>query len=164
MELRAMPWHESVIEAELAKTKVLINASSIGNFPADTPVPAELIPPELLVLDLVFSSDETRLMREAKAAGASAVTNGDLMLLHQSARAFELWTGRPAPTDLMREALEAARTDARVGEPPGSAREGAAGGGEATIERAGSGDDTETGAGEAGAATGPVETGAVGRT
>ena len=31
MELRAMTWHESVIEAELAKTKVLINASAASN-------------------------------------------------------------------------------------------------------------------------------------
>ena len=30
MDLRAMPWHESIIEAELAKTKVLVNATSIG--------------------------------------------------------------------------------------------------------------------------------------
>ena len=30
MELRAMPWHESIIESELAKTKVLVNATSIG--------------------------------------------------------------------------------------------------------------------------------------
>ena len=30
MELRAMPWHESIIEAELAKTKILINSTSIG--------------------------------------------------------------------------------------------------------------------------------------
>ena len=30
MELRAKPWHESVLEAELVKTKVLVNASSVG--------------------------------------------------------------------------------------------------------------------------------------
>ena len=109
MELRAMPWHESVIEAELAKTKVLINASPIGSRRDETPIPGEVLPPELLVLDLVFTFAETRLMREAKAAGAAAVANGDLMLLHQSARAFELWTGRPAPLDLMREELERSR-------------------------------------------------------
>ncbi len=109
MELRAMPWHESVIEAELAKTKVLVNASSLGTIPDQTPIPGELIPPDLLVLDLVFTSKETRLMREARAAGASGVANGDVMLVHQSARAFELWTGRPAPIDLMRQALEVAR-------------------------------------------------------
>ena len=30
MELRAMPWHDSIIESELAKTRVLVNATSIG--------------------------------------------------------------------------------------------------------------------------------------
>ena len=45
MELRAMPWHESVIEAELAKTKVVVNATSVGLRSDETPVPAELHPP-----------------------------------------------------------------------------------------------------------------------
>lgn len=44
MELRAMPWHESIIEAELAKTKLLVNATSIGLADeAESPVPAEAI-------------------------------------------------------------------------------------------------------------------------
>jgi len=109
MELRAMPWHESVIESELAKTKVLVNASSVGRDPGETPIPAELLPPDLMVLDLLYSPKETRLLREAKSAGASAVMNGDLMLLHQSAAAFELWTGLKAPMDLLTERLDAAR-------------------------------------------------------
>ena len=54
MELRAMTWHESVIEAELAKTKVLINASAVADADDDSPVPAELLSPELLVLDLMY--------------------------------------------------------------------------------------------------------------
>jgi shikimate dehydrogenase len=55
MELRAMPWHESIIEAELAKSRVLVNATSIGLSDGDqTPVVAEIIPPDLLVLDLVY--------------------------------------------------------------------------------------------------------------
>ena len=108
MELKAMPWHESVIEAELSKTQVLINASSVGLGSDETPVAAELMPPELLVLDLVYRPRETRLLREARSAGAQAVMNGELMLLHQGAAAFELWTGQPAPLDLMRAQLEAA--------------------------------------------------------
>src|SRR5262245_36082247 len=52
MELRAKPWHESVLEAELARTKLLVNASSVGRVPGETPIPAELLPPDLLVLDL----------------------------------------------------------------------------------------------------------------
>ena len=43
MELRAMPWHESIIEAELAKTKILINATSIGLTTDESPIPAEIL-------------------------------------------------------------------------------------------------------------------------
>jgi shikimate 5-dehydrogenase len=39
MELRAMPWHESIIESEIAKTKVLINATSIGLTSDISPLP-----------------------------------------------------------------------------------------------------------------------------
>jgi shikimate dehydrogenase len=108
MELRAMPWHESVIEAELAKTKVLVNASNVGAVPDETPIPGELIPPELLVLDLIYSIPQTRLLREAAAAGSETM-NGELMLLHQSAAAFTLWTGQQAPLKLMQEGLDEAR-------------------------------------------------------
>jgi shikimate dehydrogenase len=107
MELRAMPWHESVLEAELSKTKVLVNATSVGLDPDETPIPGELIPPDLLVLDLIYNPARTRLMREAEAAGCH-VMNGEGMLLHQGAAAFELWTGTAAPLDLMREKLEEA--------------------------------------------------------
>jgi shikimate dehydrogenase len=109
MELRAMPWHESVIEAELAKTKVLINSTAVGLSSDETPIPPELMPPDLLVLDLIYTPAETRLLRDAKAGGASAAMNGELMLLHQGAAALELWTGQPAPVELMRQKLEEAR-------------------------------------------------------
>jgi len=108
MELKAMPWHESVIEAELAKAKVLINASAVGLGTDISPVPAELLPPELLVLDLIYTPRDTRLLRDAKAAGAAATMNGEVMLLHQGAAAFQLWTGQEAPVDLMRERLDEA--------------------------------------------------------
>ena len=125
MELRAMPWHESVIEAELAKTKLLVNASSVGRHPDETPIPAELLPPELLVLDLLYTPRETRLLREARSAGATGTLNGDVMLLHQSAAAFQLWTGRQPPMDVLRERLEQTRD--REGQPrdgTGAAAEG----------------------------------------
>ena len=44
MELRAMPWHESIIESELAKTKILVNATSIGLTSDVSPIPAEMHP------------------------------------------------------------------------------------------------------------------------
>jgi shikimate dehydrogenase len=121
MELRAMPWHESVIEAELSKTRVLINATAIGLNPNESPIPGELLPPDLLVLDLIYN--RTRLMRDAQAAG-DTVLNGELMLLHQGAAAFTLWTGQPAPLELMQRRLEEARAGGIVsaeGEPAGAA-------------------------------------------
>jgi shikimate dehydrogenase len=110
MELRAMPWHESVIEAELAKAKVLVNSTAVGLSSDETPIPAELMPPDLLVLDLIYTPAETRLLRDAKSAGATAAMNGELMLLHQGAAALQLWTGQPAPLELMRQKLEEARS------------------------------------------------------
>ena len=108
MELRAMPWHVSIIESELARTRILINATSIGLHGDVSPLPADVIPAGLLVLDLIYNPPQTRLLREAVAAGADATSNGVVMLLHQGTAQFELWTGQPAPLDLMRERLEAA--------------------------------------------------------
>jgi shikimate dehydrogenase len=119
MELRAMPWHESIIEAELAKTRVLVNATSVGLEADESPIEAGLIPPDLLVLDLLYA--RTRLLRDAEAAGCT-IMDGELMLLHQGAAAFTLWTGIEAPLDVMAEALAAARAGgvrSAEGEPAG---------------------------------------------
>jgi shikimate dehydrogenase len=125
MELKAMPWHESIIESELAKTKVLVNATSIGLLGDKSPIPGEIIPPELLVLDLIYN--RTRFLREAEAAG-SIVQDGELMLLHQGAAAFTLWTGKPAPLELMQRKLAEARAGgvrSAEGEPTGEPQPGA---------------------------------------
>jgi len=119
MELRAMPWHESIIEVEIAKAKILINATSIGLSSDVSPVPAAALNEELLILDLIYS--KTRLLRDAAAAGATT-SDGELMLLHQGAAAFTLWTGQPAPLELMRSKLAEARAGgvrSAEGEPTG---------------------------------------------
>ena len=123
MELRAMPWHDSIIESELAKTKVLINATSIGLNADESPVPGEVLTGDLLVLDLIYN--RTRLLRDAEAVGAVA-QDGETMLLHQGAAAFTLWTGSPAPLEVMSEALATARAGglrSAEGEPAGDAGE-----------------------------------------
>ena len=119
MELRAMPWHDSILESEIAKTKVLINATSIGLTSDASPIPAEFLNDELLVLDLIYA--KTRLLRDAHAAGATTL-DGELMLLHQGAAAFTLWTGQPAPLELMQTKLAEARAGglrSAEGEPTG---------------------------------------------
>jgi shikimate dehydrogenase len=119
MELRAMPWHDSIIESELAKTKILVNATSIGLTSDDSPIPAEALNGDLLVLDLIYA--RTKLLRDAEAAGCT-IADGELMLVHQGAAAFTLWTGQPAPLELMQERLAAARAGglrSAEGEPAG---------------------------------------------
>jgi shikimate dehydrogenase len=119
MELRAMPWHESILESEIAKTKILVNATSIGLSSDVSPLPAEVLTSDLLVLDLIYA--KTRLLRDAQAAGATTL-DGELMLLHQGAAAFTLWTGQPAPLELMQSKLAEARAGglrSAEGEPTG---------------------------------------------
>ena len=124
MDLKAMPWHESIIEYELAKTKVLINATSIGLASDVSPVPPEVLTGDLLVLDLIYN--RTRLLRDAEAAGANAM-DGEIMLLHQGAAAFALWTGQAAPLEVMSQALSEARAEgvrSAEGEPAGERADG----------------------------------------
>jgi shikimate dehydrogenase len=124
MDLKARPWHESVIEAELAKTDILINASAMGRDPEETPIPGELLPPDILVMDLHYVPEETRLLREAREAGATKVMNGDVMLIEQTIAAFELWTGEKAPVDVIRKQLKASRNKPDVPVPPAEEQSG----------------------------------------
>ena len=87
----------------LAQASVLVNATSLGMAPNDdlSPVPADLLRPGLIVFDVVYNPLETRLLREAKAAGGRAIS-GLEMLVWQGALAFQMFTGYPAPVELMR--------------------------------------------------------------
>jgi shikimate dehydrogenase len=108
MDLRAMPWHESVVEAELSKTRLLVNATSVGMGTRETPVPVELLSPDLLVMDLIYNPAESQLLRDA-TTNKCTVMNGELMLLQQGARSFELWTEQAAPIEAMQAELDRAR-------------------------------------------------------
>jgi shikimate dehydrogenase len=60
----------------------------------------------IAVYDMIYRPAETVFLATAKAGG-SRTANGLGMLLYQGAAAFELWTGTPAPIEIMRRALEA---------------------------------------------------------
>lgn len=85
----------------LGQSGLLVNATSLGWHADETPLPAALIPPGALVYDMVYR--ETRLLRDAATRGARAA-DGLGMLVHQAALAFERWTGKPAPIEVMRAA------------------------------------------------------------
>ena len=102
----------SGLKALLQDADVLINTTTLGMHPnTDTAITtAEDLHPDLTVFDIVYNPLETRLLREAKAAGAKTVS-GVLMLVYQGAEAFRLWTGIEPPVELMKktvlEALQA---------------------------------------------------------
>ncbi len=86
--------------------EILVNTTSVGMAPAVEAIP---VPPQVagrfgVVMDIVYSPLETRLLTAAREAGAVAV-NGLRMLLHQAVAQFEAWTGLPAPVEVMEQAL-----------------------------------------------------------
>jgi len=88
----------------LAECQLLVNATPIGTGSDESPVREELLRPDLAVLDLVYRPSPTRLVREARAVGATA-RGGAGMLLRQAALSFVLWSRRDAPVEAMRRAL-----------------------------------------------------------
>ena len=103
-DVRARPWHETIMEAELGHARLLVNTSGIGVEEGTSPIPAELLPDGLLLLDLVLNHETTPLMRDALARGGT-VANGQVSFLASSAATFSLVTGQAAPADVMRQAL-----------------------------------------------------------
>lgn len=85
---------------------LLVNTTPVGMSPNvdASPWPENLpLPKNAAVYDLIYNPRETKLVRDARAAGLPATT-GLCMLIEQAALAFEIWTGRHPP----REPLAAA--------------------------------------------------------
>ena len=101
------PLGESELRAALNDSRVLIHCTPLGMHPKVTQscVPAPLLHRGLTVMDIVYNPRETRLLRDAKAAGCRIIP-GLEMFLHQAIGQFELWTGRQAPAAVMRAVLE----------------------------------------------------------
>jgi shikimate dehydrogenase len=94
----------------LPRPTLLVNATPLGMGAEDPlPYPAEQISPEWVVADLIYRPHKTAFLTASEARGAKIVP-GIGMLLHQGALAFEIWTRKPAPLSIMRQALEVALT------------------------------------------------------
>jgi len=102
-EVTARQLDEPTLASELEKADVLINTTSLGMSPNSegTPVPARLLKSDLVVSDIIYNPLQTRLLKEAEAAGARTIS-GMNMLVWQGALASEMWTGQKAPVDTMR--------------------------------------------------------------
>jgi shikimate dehydrogenase len=86
--------------------ELVINATPLGTKGEredETPALSSQLLGARLAYDLVYNPQETRFQREARAAGCDCLS-GLRMLVAQAAEQFRLWTGQPAPLDVMNEA------------------------------------------------------------
>ncbi len=92
--------------SEVKNMDIIFNATSLGMHPHEdeTSLAKEHIMKHHIVFDAVYNPLETRLIREAKEQGATVI-HGYEMLLHQGVAQFELFTGKPAAVEIMRETL-----------------------------------------------------------
>jgi len=89
-------------------TDILVNATPLGTRgerERETIATADQLGGVRLVYDLVYNPAETRLISEARSAGVPTIGGLD-MLIAQGAKQFEIWTGREAPVEVMRDAVE----------------------------------------------------------
>ena len=87
---------------------VVINATSAGLKPGEpAPIALPRLPAGLRVYDMVYNPPVTALLRDAAALGLPHA-NGLSMLVHQGARALEIWTGAAVPAAVMHAAASAA--------------------------------------------------------
>jgi shikimate dehydrogenase len=110
-EIRALFRDDLRFMEALSGCDLLVNCTPIGMkhsaSEGQSPLEAGLIPKRALVYDVVYNPIETPLLSDARRAGARTLS-GLAMLVYQGALAFELWTGREAPIDIMFEAAKGA--------------------------------------------------------
>lgn len=94
-------------QADVAVASIVVNATSVGMGGDGLVVPADLLSPGQVVVDLVYHPVETPLLTAARARGARAI-DGVGMLVQQGALAFTLWTGAEPPIEVMNDAARAA--------------------------------------------------------
>lgn len=90
----------------LEKASVLINSTSVGMTPnmEETIATSDMMHPGLIVFDIVYNPIDTKLLQEARKAGA-IVIDGVKMLVYQGAESFRIWTGKTPPVDIMEAAV-----------------------------------------------------------
>ena len=113
----ALPLDVSALGEAAGSADLVVNCTSMGmrhgGAEGLSPLSAESIPEAALVCDMVYTPRETPLIKAATAAGARSL-GGLAMLVYQGAAAFELWTGKKGPVEVMRAAAQRAMDASEV--------------------------------------------------
>jgi len=94
------------LQTALKRARLLIHCTPIGMHPKidESCVPKHILHRDLTVMDIVYNPLNTRLLQDAQTMGCRTI-QGIEMFLHQAIGQFELWTGEPAPIEVMRKVL-----------------------------------------------------------
>lgn len=101
---RAIAWDDPSLHALTRSADVLVNATPLGRRD-EMPIRPAALPRDGAVIDLVYVTGGTPLVRKARSLGLHTA-DGWEVLLRQGALSFEKWTGHPAPVDAMRDTLQ----------------------------------------------------------
>jgi 3-dehydroquinate dehydratase/shikimate dehydrogenase len=98
--------HVPYADMASAACDILLNCTPVGMHPKTnaSAVPREMLREGMVVYDAVYNPAETRLLREAREAGCRTVSGID-HFVRQAVEQFELWTGRAAPVETMRQVV-----------------------------------------------------------
>lgn len=110
----------TIKRADLKKLSfdVIVNATPVGmSNTRESPLNENEINAKY-VFDMVYDPSETRFLQAAKARGAQIIP-GIEMFVHQAARQFEIWTGKPAPWDDMLRVVTIALQEREAKASPG---------------------------------------------
>ncbi|MBC8420402.1 MAG: shikimate dehydrogenase [Desulfobacterales bacterium] len=96
-------------EIKGAKGDILIQTTPVGMYPHvdQCPVPEQMLKEGMVVMDIIYNPDKTKLLKAAKARGCTTISGVD-MFIHQGAEQFRLWTGIDPPVAVMNHVVKEA--------------------------------------------------------
>lgn len=96
---------EEAFNAAIRECDIFVNGTIVGMKPMeDVSIVKDtsVFRPGLVVCDVVYNPEETKMLKEAKAAGCTTI-GGKGMLLWQGVAAFKLYTGQDMPVEEVKE-------------------------------------------------------------
>jgi 3-dehydroquinate dehydratase/shikimate dehydrogenase len=105
VEGRVLDW----MGRHVAAADIVVNATSVGMHPNvdDTPIHAGYFQPGMVVFDTVYNPESTMFIKDARTRGCRVVTGVELFI-RQAAAQFQMFTGRDADLDQMRQIVRRA--------------------------------------------------------
>lgn len=101
---RVIAWDDTSLPGLVRAADLLVNATPLGRRD-EMPIRPAALPRDGAVIDLVYVTGGTPLVRKARSLGLRTADGWEI-LLAQGLRSFEAWTGQAAPMSAMRDTLQ----------------------------------------------------------